>query len=251
MEKRFCYNMEIWKLTKFLSNRLTNKTKTVYKQLWETIYHYLWKTNFVGVICEVRIFMWSSSTSKEYSYLRPTTFNIITFVMVVSHPIKCTWKQIDKGASPYFFGGLKFFIFLSFWVWKSLSYFFGSKDFSFIFGGNHIKLLPFDTIYFLGVRLNDLDLPNRSLKSDQILEGKTLTSNSQKRMDPLMNGDRSTPPNDSSPDSWNLLRKWMKESLDDCTTGLFFGSVTFMNLFFWVWSFLVFIFLGIPKNAWA
>ena len=24
-----------------------------------------------------------------------------------------------------------------------------------------------------------------------------------------------------------------------------------MNLFFWVWFFLVFIFLGIPKNAWA
>ena len=30
-----------------------------------------------------------------------------------------------------------------------------------------------------------------------------------------------------------------------------FGSVIFMNLFFWVWYFLVFIFLGIPKNAWA
>ena len=87
MEKRFCYNMEIWKLTKFLSARLTNKTKTVYKQLWETIHHYLWKTNFFAVICEVRIFMWSSSTSKEYSSLRPTTVDIITFVMVVRHAV--------------------------------------------------------------------------------------------------------------------------------------------------------------------
>ena len=31
----------------------------------------------------------------------------------------------------------------------------------------------------------------------------------------------------------------------------FCGFVIFMNLFFWVWFFLVFIFLGIPKNAWA
>ena len=31
----------------------------------------------------------------------------------------------------------------------------------------------------------------------------------------------------------------------------FCGFVIFMNLFFWVWFFLVFIFLGVPKNAWA
>ena len=79
--------MEIQKLTEFLSARLANETKTVYKQLWETIHHYLWKTNFFAVICEVRIFMWSSSTSKEYSSLRPTTFDITTFVMVVSHAV--------------------------------------------------------------------------------------------------------------------------------------------------------------------
>ena len=30
-----------------------------------------------------------------------------------------------------------------------------------------------------------------------------------------MNEDRSTRPNDSSPDTWNLLRKWMTESLDE------------------------------------
>ena len=33
-----------------------------------------------------------------------------------------------------------------------------------------------------------------------------------------MNEDKSTQPNDSSPDSWNLLRKWMTESLDESHT---------------------------------
>ena len=30
-----------------------------------------------------------------------------------------------------------------------------------------------------------------------------------------MNEYKSTRPNDSSPDSWNFLRKWMTESLDE------------------------------------
>ena len=38
------------------------------------------------------------------------------------------------GGSAYFFG-LKFLIFLFFWVWKNLSYFFGSEDFLLIFFG--------------------------------------------------------------------------------------------------------------------
>ena len=31
--EKVCSNMDIWKLAKFLSARLTNKTKTVYRQL--------------------------------------------------------------------------------------------------------------------------------------------------------------------------------------------------------------------------
>ena len=53
-------------------------------------------------------------------------------------------KKIDRGARLIFLG-LKFLKFLFFGVWKNLSYFFGSKDFSLIFLGNN-----FDTIYFFG-----------------------------------------------------------------------------------------------------
>ena len=43
-------------------------------------------------------------------------------------------NKIDRGA-PLILLGLKFLIFLFFWVWKNLSYFFGSEDFSLIFLG--------------------------------------------------------------------------------------------------------------------
>ena len=43
-------------------------------------------------------------------------------------------KKIDRGARLIFLG-LKFLIFLFFLVWKNLSYFFGSEDFSLIFLG--------------------------------------------------------------------------------------------------------------------
>ena len=39
-----------------------------------------------------------------------------------------------QGGSAYFFGS-EILIFLFFWVWKNLSYFFGSEDFSLIFLG--------------------------------------------------------------------------------------------------------------------
>ena len=64
---------------------------------------------------------------------------------------------------------------------KFLLFFLGLKILHLLFWDNN-----FDTGYFLGVRLNDLDLQNCSLKSDQILERKTLTSNSQGRMDPAL-----------------------------------------------------------------
>ena len=56
-------------------------------------------------------------------------------------------KKIDKGGggARLIFLGLEFLKFLFFWVWKNLSYFFGSKDFSFIFLG-----INFDTVYFFG-----------------------------------------------------------------------------------------------------
>ena len=66
-------------------------------------------------------------------------------------------KKIDRGARLIFLA-LKFLIFLFFWVWKNLSYFSGFEDFSLIFLGVTI-LIPF---IFLGVRLNNLDLQNRS-----------------------------------------------------------------------------------------
>ena len=83
----------------------------------------------------------------------------------------------------------------------------GLKIFHLFFGGN-----KFDTIYFLGVRLNDL-----VCKTAQ-----TIT---------LMNEDRST----------RLLK--FAEKMDDRTfrriaqiaqRTYFFGSVIFRNLFFWV-----------------
>ena len=54
----------------------------------------------------------------------------------------------------------------------------------------------------------------------------------------LMNADRSTQPNDSSFDSWNLLRKWMTESLDE-------SYKLHKGLIFWVCNFHEFIFLGL------
>ena len=126
-------------------------------------------------------------------------------------------KTIDMGTQLIFLG-LRFFIFLFLGVWKNLSYFLGLKIFQLFFWGNN-----FDTIYFWGVWLNDLDLQNRSLKSDQILEHKTLNSNSQGRMDPAP--------------TWHMHK----------------------GLIFWVWHFHEFIFLGlifpsiyflgIPKNS--
>ena len=51
-----------------------------------------------------------------------------------------------------------------------------------------------------------------------------------------MNEDRSTRPNDSSPDSWNLLRKnddrKFRRISQIAQRTYFFGSVIFMNLFF-------------------
>ena len=44
---------------------------------------------------------------------------------------------------------------------------------------------PMVSMISFGVQLNDLDLQSCSLKSDQILECKTLTSNSQGRIDPV------------------------------------------------------------------
>ena len=43
-------------------------------------------------------------------------------------------KKLTGGLG-LFFLGLKFFMFLFFWVWKNLSNFFGSEDFSLIFFG--------------------------------------------------------------------------------------------------------------------
>ena len=66
-------------------------------------------------------------------------------------------KKIDKGAQLIFLG-LKFLIFLFFWVWKISLIFLGLKIFHLFFWGNN-----FDFNLFLGgVRLNDLDLQNHS-----------------------------------------------------------------------------------------
>ena len=83
---------------------------------------------------------------------------LITLLIVWSYRAsvrECTWKKIDRGAR-FIFLGLKFLIFLFFWVWKNLSYNLGLKIFHLVFWSDN-----FDTIYFLG-RLNDLDLQNRS-----------------------------------------------------------------------------------------
>ena len=53
-------------------------------------------------------------------------------------------KKIDRGARLIFLG-LKFLIFLFFWVWKISLIFLGLKIFHLFFWGNN-----FDTIYFLG-----------------------------------------------------------------------------------------------------
>ena len=60
------------------------------------------------------------------------------------NPRECTWKKIDRGAWLIFLG-LKFLIFLFFWVWKISLIFLGLKIFHLFFGGNN-----FDTIYFFG-----------------------------------------------------------------------------------------------------
>ena len=85
-------------------------------------------------------------------------------------------KKLTGGLG-LFFGSEIFDILIFLGLEKSLI-FLCLKIFHLFFGGNN-----FDTI-FLGVRLNDLDLQNRSLKSNQILERKTLISNSKGRMDP-------------------------------------------------------------------
>ena len=97
-------------------------------------------------------------------------------------------KKLTGGLGLFF--GSKIFDILIFWVGKISLIFWVWRFFTYFFWNNN-----FDAIYFLGVRLNDLDLQNRSNNN--------------------INEDRSTWPNDSSPDSWNLLRKWMTESLDE------------------------------------
>ena len=109
------------------------------------------------------------------------------------HQHKTPGSVLEKkltGGSVNFFGSEIFDILIFLGLEKSLSLFLGLKIFHLFFGGNN-----FDTIHFFGARLNDLDLQNRSLKSDQVLELKTLTY---------------------------------------AQSTYFFGSVIFMNLFFWV-----------------
>ena len=89
-------------------------------------------------------------------------------------------KQLTGGLGLFF--GSEIFDILSFFGFGKISLIFlGLKIFHLFFGVT--ILIQF---IFLGVRLNYLDLQNRSLKSDQILECKTLTSNSQGRMDPAL-----------------------------------------------------------------
>ena len=63
-----------------------------------------------------------------------------------------------------------------------------------------------------------------------------------------MNEDKSTRPLEFAEkmDDWKF-----RQIAQIAQRTYFFESVIFMNLFFWVWFFLVLIFLGIPENAWA
>ena len=68
----------------------------------------------------------------------------------------------------------------------------------------------------------------------------------------LMNEYKSTRPNDSSPDSWNLLRKWMTERLDEShelNKGLIFGVCNFHEFIFLGLIFPDIYFFGYPKKC--
>ena len=60
-----------------------------------------------------------------------TLFPDITLILTLSQ--EAYLKKIDRGAQLIFLG-LRFLIFLFFWVWK-IFYFFGSEDVSLIFWG--------------------------------------------------------------------------------------------------------------------
>ena len=72
-----------------------------------------------------------------------------------SNPGSVLQKKLT-GGSAYFFGS-EIFDILIFLGLENLSYFLGLKIFHLFFWGNN-----FDTIYFWGVRLNDLDLQTHS-----------------------------------------------------------------------------------------
>ena len=78
--------------------------------------------------------------------------------------------------------GLEFFIFLFLWVWKRLSYFFGSQNSLLSFCVNNC-----DAICFLGVQLKDIESENSSSNLIKFWNGKTLTSNSKGRIVPSTN----------------------------------------------------------------
>ena len=106
----------------------------------------------------------------EFQTLKDTTSAV---ALLYINPMKCTWKKLTRGLG----FGLKFFIFgglvktsLLFWVWKLFILFSWVSN--------------CDAVYFLGVRLKDLESQNRSLNPIKPWNAKTLNSSWQGQMFP-------------------------------------------------------------------